>query len=165
MQIESGEGRLRRKEYAWVGQGKREKVPTGSRNSSLLSSVRRQGYETAYENGSEDMYGKGRDEEGILEEDVMAAEDEAEKEEDKVEEDGKKDKDKLNALLGMIPKPTLPSIPMPPKPTLPPKEEDIFFSQYGGDIEYFFPLLSFGIPFDGEITLLGFHGFRGIFPY
>lgn len=108
------------------------------------------------------MYGKGRDED-ILEEDVAAAEEEVGKEEDKVEEEKGKEKDKLNGLLGMIP--TLPSIPMPPKPTLPPKDEDIFFSQYGGDIEYFFPLLSFGIPFDGEITLLGFHGFRGIFPY
>ena len=43
-------------------------------------------------------------------------------------------------------------------------EDDSFFSSYGGDIEYFFPLLSFGIPFDGEITFLGFHGFKGIFP-
>lgn len=52
------------------------------------------------------------------------------------------------------------------KPTdAPAPKEDIFFAQYGGDIEYFFPLISFGIPFDGEITLLGFHGFRGIFPY
>lgn len=39
-----------------------------------------------------------------------------------------------------------------------------FFTQYGGDIEYFFPLVGFGIPFDGEITFLGFHGFKGIFP-
>jgi hypothetical protein len=43
--------------------------------------------------------------------------------------------------------------------------EDHFFSSYGGDIEYFFPLISFGIPFDGEITFLGFHGFKGLFPY
>jgi len=44
-------------------------------------------------------------------------------------------------------------------------DTDTFFAQYGGDIEYFFPLISFGIPFDGEITFLGFHGFKGIFPY
>jgi hypothetical protein len=44
-------------------------------------------------------------------------------------------------------------------------DADTFFAQYGGDIEYFFPLISFGIPFDGEITFLGFHGFKGIFPY
>ena len=47
----------------------------------------------------------------------------------------------------------------------PPTSDDNFFSSYGGDIEYFFPLISFGIPFDGEITFLGFHGFKGLFPY
>ncbi|XP_021947925.1 uncharacterized protein LOC110845759 [Folsomia candida] len=44
-------------------------------------------------------------------------------------------------------------------------DADTFFTQYGGDIEYFFPLIAFGIPFDGEITFLGFHGFKGLFPY
>ena len=40
-----------------------------------------------------------------------------------------------------------------------------FFTAYGGDFEYFFPVWGFGIPFDGEITFLGFHGFKGLFPY
>jgi len=44
-------------------------------------------------------------------------------------------------------------------------DSDRFFTQYGGDIEYFFPLIQFGIPFDGEITLLGFKGFKGLWPY
>ena len=49
--------------------------------------------------------------------------------------------------------------------TLSPFAEDHFFASYGGDIEYFFPLIGFAIPFDGEITFLGFHGFKGIFPF
>ena len=49
--------------------------------------------------------------------------------------------------------------------TAAPEPEDPFFTSYGGDIEYFFPLVSYGIPFDGEITFLGFHGFKGLFPY
>ncbi|CAG7821195.1 unnamed protein product, partial [Allacma fusca] len=44
-------------------------------------------------------------------------------------------------------------------------EPDPYFASYGGDIEYFFPIISFTIPFDGEITLLGFHGFKGMALY
>ncbi|CAG7826272.1 unnamed protein product [Allacma fusca] len=55
-----------------------------------------------------------------------------------------------------------------PTPTIDPlllRKNNKWFQSYGGDIEYFFPLIGFGIPFDGEITLLGFHGFKGLFPY
>ena len=62
--------------------------------------------------------------------------------------------------------PTLiPTLPLPTPSSLATKTQDTFFSAYGGDIEYFIPLISFGIPFDGEITVLGFHGFKGLFPY
>lgn len=134
------------------------------RNASLANTLRRQGYE---DEGYEDN-GYSRDE--ILEEELDKEED---KEEDKLEEvEGifDKDKDKLTGLLstaaGLLPPKPDPQKPVVNLPSMAEnKKEDIFFSQYGGDIEYFFPLLSFGIPFDGEITLLGFHGFRGIFPY
>ena len=45
------------------------------------------------------------------------------------------------------------------------KPVNTWFAQYGGDFEYFFPVWGWGIPFDGEITFLGFHGFKGLFPY
>ena len=44
-------------------------------------------------------------------------------------------------------------------------EQDPNFASYGGDIEYVFPILTTTIPFDGEITVLGFHGFKGMFIY
>lgn len=61
--------------------------------------------------------------------------------------------------------PTTKEAPSPKKEKKTIADTDTFFAQYGGDIEYFFPLISFGIPFDGEITFLGFHGFKGLFPY
>ncbi|CAG7729700.1 unnamed protein product, partial [Allacma fusca] len=70
-----------------------------------------------------------------------------------------------------LPLPTLIPTVIPtllPLPTFSPlalKKENKFFAQFGGDIEYFIPLVGYGIPFDGEITVLGFHGFKGLFPY
>ncbi|CAL8088260.1 unnamed protein product [Orchesella dallaii] len=113
---------------------------------------------------------------GVKYEEKDNQEDEVEEQEESTDEDDEEqetryadeeDQEDDSVELKMKPaKPKPKPIDSAPAPIeVPEEKEDIFFTQYGGDIEYFFPLLSFGIPFDGEITLLGFHGFRGLFPY